>query len=124
MNQERKKVLEMLHQGKINVDEADELLAVLERNSNITPSEYDDSEGAKFLKILVTENGQEQVNISIPIKLVQLIKNFLPQKARRKFEEEGIDMEELLSQIENRTFKGKLVDIDDGKSHIEIKMVK
>ena len=43
MNQERKKVLEMLHQGKINVDEADELLAVLERNSNITPSEYEDS---------------------------------------------------------------------------------
>ena len=127
MEEERIKVLQMLDEGKITVEEANELLSALQESKESKKeslTEVSGVEEAKFLKILVTENEEEQVNISIPIKLVRMLKNFVPQKVKRRLEEEGVDMDELMSQIEQRTLNGKLVDIDDGKSHVEIKMVK
>ncbi len=127
MEEERIKVLQMLDEGKITVEEANELLSALQESKGSKKeslTEVSGVEEAKFLKILVTENEEEQVNISIPIKLVRMLKNFVPQKVKRRLEEEGVDMDELMSQIEQRTLNGKLVDIDDGKSHVEIKMVK
>ena len=127
MNEERKKILKMLEDGKINVEEAEELLSALDEKdqpSGKVISRQKDTGRASFLKIYVTENGKEQVNISIPIQLVKLLKKLIPSTAKDKLNEEGIDIEELMTQVEERTFDGKLVDIEDGNTHVEIKMIK
>jgi len=127
MNEERKKILKMLEEGRIDVKEAEELLSTLDEKDESTSKVISGEKGtdrASFLKIYVTENGKEQVNISIPIQLVKLLKKLIPGSAKDKLSEEGIDIEELMTQVEERTFDGKLVDIEDGNTHVEIKMVK
>ena len=73
MNEERKKILKMLEEGRIDVKEAEELLSTLDEKDQTTNKVISGEKGtdrASFLKIYVTENGKEQVNISIPIQLV------------------------------------------------------
>ena len=63
------------------------------------------------------------MNISIPVGLVKALKQIIPEKAKERLNEKGIEIDKIISQVEKRTFSGKLMDIDDGKSHVEIRMV-
>ena len=127
MNGERKRILKMLEEGKIDVEEANKLLSTLEESE--PEAEYPEvetkaQEEATALKIIVVEEGQEEVNISVPLSLVKMLKGFVPGKAKKKLDEKGIDLEGLMDKIAEGTFNGKLVDIKDGDSHVEIKLVK
>ena len=126
MSEERKRVLNMLEEGKIDAEEAEELLSSLEESGEKTKVEDRAStvEEANFLRIIVVENGVEDVNISIPIQLVRALKGLIPGKATTKLEEKGIDIEKIIGEIEKGTFDGKLVDIEDGDSRVEIRLGK
>ena len=126
MSEERKKVLKMLEEGKIDVEEAEQLLSTLGDKgieSEELGSEKEDGGEANFLKINVVEDGEEKVNISIPVGLVKALKQIIPEKAKERLNEKGIEIDKIISQVEKRTFSGKLMDIDDGKSHVEIRIV-
>ncbi|MFW6190158.1 MAG: SHOCT-like domain-containing protein, partial [Candidatus Bipolaricaulota bacterium] len=58
MDKERKIVLKMLDEGKIDVEEANELLSSLEKESGGKDKEGDTPGNASFLKILVVEDGE------------------------------------------------------------------
>ncbi len=127
MSEERKKILEMLDDGKISVEEAEELLSTVEDTAEAGSGEstlVESSEEASALRIIVVEDGAEEVNISIPIQLVKMLENLIPVKAKDKLADKGISIKKLIQQIEKGSFDGKLVDIKDGKSHVEIKLVK
>lgn len=126
MNEERKKILEMLDEGKIDVEEANELLSSLEdsQSERKIENQVDTVEEASFLKILVIENGEEKVNITFPIALAKFLKNIVPESAQSKLTEKGVDLEKVISEIEKGTFDGKLVDIEDGDSRVEIRLGK
>lgn len=126
MNEERKKILKMLDEGKINVEEANELLSSLEDSQPETEmvNEVATVDEASFLKILVIEDGEEKVNITFPVGLVKFLKNIVPDTARTKLTENGVDLEKVINEIEKGTFDGKLVDIEDGDSKVEIKLGK
>ena len=135
MNEERKRILEMLAEGKINTDEAERLLSAL---SNGTEKGSDTTEkvwGHKYLRVVVEPApgsvSTERVNIRVPLKLIRAglkLASFIPKDAQAKvneaLHEKGIDMdfskikpedlEDLIGQIDNLT-----VDVE-GKEKIKV----
>jgi len=113
MNENRMQILEMLAEGKITADEAERLIAALEK----TPAEADrEAAGgarradAKYLRVLVeaeSETGNEaptKVNIRVPVKLLRAgvrLAGLIPSEARehvnRAMHEKGMDFD--LSQL-------------------------
>jgi hypothetical protein len=122
MNEERKKILEMLQQGKITVDEAEKLLAAL-----FSPEETGsgaEKRACKYLRIEVEpgpmSEKQDRVNIRVPMRLIRAGLKwaaFVPKHAQssinQALHEKGIetdftkitaeDIEELVSQLNDLT---------------------
>jgi hypothetical protein len=77
MNEQRKDILDMLAEGKITADEAEQLIAALERDQPSTASGLDakTTKGkAKYLRVVVDaiENGEPQrVNVRVPLQLLR-----------------------------------------------------
>ncbi len=76
MTEQRKDVLAMLAEGKITADEAERLIAALERNqpSAATSSESRPKGRAKYLRVVVDnlENGEPgRVNVRVPLQLLR-----------------------------------------------------
>ncbi len=103
MNEERKKVLEMLASGKISVDEAERLLAALEDNAAREKSGGIPGK-PKYLRVLVEPKsgaqGGDRVNVRVPINLIRAgLKwaSFIPQHSQAKvgdaLKEKGIDID-------------------------------
>jgi len=102
MNEERKKVLEMLASGKISVDEAERLLAALEDNASGDKSGSHTGK-PKYLRVLVEPKSGghigDRVNIRVPINLIRAgLKwaSFIPKHSQGKIDaalkEKGIDL--------------------------------
>ena len=123
MNEERKKVLEMLADGKISADEAERLLDALENKSTETKPQtalektLDDL--PEYLFVKVDSDDGDKVNIRVPLKLVKAgikLKALLPREAQDKINiklnEKGINLEDF--EAEN------LKDILDALTDFEI----
>ena len=95
MNDDRRSILEMLATGRITADEADRLLAALDRGpgSSGAPPEpgYPASRAApKYLRIAVDtdeagEDGPTKVNIRVPMQLLRAgvrLASIIPPQAR------------------------------------------
>jgi len=137
MNEERRKILEMLGQGKITVDEAEKLLAAVgaaEPEETAGP----DASGRrswKYLRVQVepgpgSDNG-ERVNIRVPFKLIRAglkFAAFIPREAHdkvnRALKEKGMDvdlaritpqdLEEIVGNLDDMTIEV------DGKDKVRI----
>jgi len=124
MNEERKKVLEMLQEGKINAEEADRLLNALSRDKDSDTDNSQKTGAPKYLRLTVEpgpdSEKQDRVNIRVPLKLIRAglkLASFIPKDAQTKvneaLQEKGIDadfsklkpedLEEILSQINDLT---------------------
>jgi len=134
MNEHRRQILEMLSQGKITADEAERLLAALEKGA----AEATSGNGApsptvkpKYLRVLVdSENsgnpnqGPVKVNIRVPMQLLRAgvrLAGLIPPQAREHvneaLRERGIpfdlsqikpdNLEELVDQLNELT-----IDVD------------
>ncbi|MBI9051261.1 MAG: hypothetical protein JEZ00_17695 [Anaerolineaceae bacterium] len=126
-SEERLKVLKMVSDGIISVEEADKLLEVLneagqkeEQFTKNTSSEYAGKKKGKWVRIVVsdTKSGKQVVNLRLPSKLVSA-----GAKIGTKFapELEGIDTGELMEALNQDVF-GKIIDVVDEKDgeHVEI----
>ena len=103
MNEERKKVLEMLAEGKITAEQAEKLLDKLAGSAagpQATPNEPQGIGGvpggkAKYLRIVVESPGSsDQVNMRVPLSLVgtgRRLMAVMPAKVSQKLSEYGID---------------------------------
>ncbi len=104
------KILKMLEEGKISADEASRLLQAV---SKTTPGggAVVTGEVGQWLRVRVTDidSGQSQVNITIPMRLVdvglRLGGQFIPDL-------DSVDMDELAIALRSGA-KGKLMDIED-----------
>lgn len=109
MNEERKKILEMLAQGKISVEEAERLLAALSDQADESSTEgKSDLSKIKYFRVVVEpgpgSETKERVNIRVPIKLIRArmkLANLLPKDVQGKVDnalkESGINLD--FSQI-------------------------
>ncbi len=142
MSNERKRILEMLTSGKINVDEAERLLAALESNSASQPNDSGVSGSEKkkprFLHIKVeagpNSSGRhhENIDIKIPIMLLKAgvkLGSVMPEKARGRFasylSDKGLDTD--LKQLGSedidtliQALSESSIDIDDDGEKVRI----
>ncbi|AZR72225.1 hypothetical protein BBF96_01720 [Anoxybacter fermentans] len=116
MSEERKKILQMLAEGKITVEEANELLNAL----NEGQERQSVSREAHFLRIKVWEDGKEKVNVNIPLSLAKMFMKFIPTEAKLQMESHDIDLNAIIRDIQNGAPAGKLVEIVDDGDRVEI----
>jgi hypothetical protein len=109
MKEERRKILDMLAEGKISVDEAEKLLAAI--SSDEAGQKRSDEESVtgiklpfKYLRVQVEpglgSGGGEKVNIRVPLKLIRAGLKwaaFMPKDVQGKVDEalcaKGINMD-------------------------------
>jgi hypothetical protein len=121
MSEETKKILEMLHQGKIGVEEAEKLLAAV---SPVVPSPEGSVTGIgarKYLRIQVEPDqgsGGDRVNVRVPMKLIRAglkLAAFLPRDAQSQvnhaLKEKGMDLD--LSKLTPEDLEELVANLDD-----------
>jgi hypothetical protein len=125
MSEEKRKILEMLADKKISVDDAEKLLAaVSERADDTAAAAGFGKPGPKYLRVLVepapgNPNG-DRVNVRVPLNLVRAglkFASFIPpqvqEKVNREMKEKGVpfdlshfnpqDVEALLAHLNDLT---------------------
>lgn len=124
MSAERKKVLEMLAEGKISAEDAERLLERLpdqassnqkaEQGSASTPKKQ------RFMRIVLEKPGQDEVNIRIPLAFTRTgprLLAVLPTRVRERLAELGIDFSALSAMKEGewaQAIENTNVDIEKG----------
>lgn len=115
-NAERKKILEMLEEGIINVEEAEKLLKNIEVDVATTNSVgvFSGSKSKRFIRIDIVD-GDDVVKVNIPFALAKLALSFVPKDAQSKLDENGVDLEKIIELVEDGA-DGELVNIQEGDS--------
>ncbi len=133
MNGNRRQILDMLSQGKINADEAERLIAALERSDVPAPRDHS---AVKYLRVLVDANdkidGPTKVNVRVPMQLLRAgvrLTGVIPDHAREQVNQalrkEGIpfdinkltpdNLEEMIEQLRDLT-----VDVDNENAKVRV----
>jgi hypothetical protein len=123
---ERLKVLKMLEDGKISVEDAARLLKTLDEVDNKPPKPpFDNNSPAspssgRWFRVRVTdiESGKPRVNIRMPVSVV---KSGLKMGAHFSPNIEGLDLHNLKHLIESGEI-GQVVDVydDEDGEHVEV----
>lgn len=129
MNEERRKILEMLSQGKINVEDAEKLLTAL-ANSGSSPSEeaVNGSSTPRYLRVLVEpapgNSEADRVNIRVPLKLIRAglkMASLIPKQAHDKvneaLREKGLEVD--FTQIKPEDLEEIVRQLDDLSVEVE-----
>jgi len=133
MNDNRRQILDMLAQGKITSEEAERLIAALERSDMPTARP---AGNFKYLRVLVDANdaldGPTKVNVRVPMQLLRAgvkLTGVIPDRARDQVNEamrkEGIifdinkltpdNLEEMIEQLRDLT-----VDVDNASARVRV----
>lgn len=141
MNDQRRQILEMLAEGKITADEAERLIAALERDEptgSSPPTEPRAKPRPKYLRVVVNSpdnfggDGPGRVNVRVPIQLLRAgvqLASLIPPPALNKINDElrnsgvPIDLtqlkpqhiEELIEQLDEVT-----VDVDHPEAKVQV----
>ena len=108
--------MQMFSEGKISIEEAEELLGALEDSQF---KEVTTGGKPRWLRIRVVEEGKETAKINIPLSLVRFGMKFVPPHTRKQMVEKGVDPEDILREIESGTV-GKLVEVEQGSDQVEV----
>jgi hypothetical protein len=116
MKDEISRVLTLVEEGKINKEKASELISILQGKDQPEPVtiKKEVPYGNKMLKIRVTSEKGDNVNVNLPINLVKAILKVGTNIAERIPEAEkyvkDINVDVLIEAIENE-LDGQIVDI-------------
>ncbi len=142
MKDEKLKILEMIHEGKISSAEGLDLLNALQEADkgeiSLLPMEkIDANKKERFLRVRVAGDGAgvKKVEVNIPLSLLKVASRFvnmgmgmIPKEAKKEMEKEGIDIsqidfDEMIHLIDQGLSDGKLVDVDvDDSEHGSIRV--
>jgi hypothetical protein len=127
MNQQRKDILEMLSEGKITSEEADQLIAALERDRPGPTASGSDAEPKakpRYLRVVVDSadnfggDGPGRVNVRVPLQLlragVRLASLIPPQAlghANAELRRSGVPFD--LSQLKPEQLEDLIEHLDD-----------
>lgn len=136
MNENSRRVLEMLAEGKITVDEAERLISLVDGEPEATASTRQIAhrvpETARFLRVTVVSEGGENVDVRVPLALIKAgvqLHTLLPEQAakgiRKTMKKKGIEVDlhdlrtdgleqliDALSEIE--------VNVQDGEDRVRV----
>jgi hypothetical protein len=114
--EEIKKILEMVNQGKISVEEGTRLIQALGSADKSTQSAVSSGK-PKFVRIRVNSSDNDVVNVNIPLSLVKVAMRFVPKEARAELEARDIDIDEVIEAI-MRGAEGNIVDVKSGDGDV------
>ena len=135
MNDNRRQILDMLAQGKITAEEAERLIAALEKSA-AGATAMSESDKVKYLRVLVDTKdpleGPTKVNVRVPMQLLRAgvrLTGVIPASAREEvnsaLRKEGIafdinnvtpqNLEELIEQLRELT-----VDVDNENTKVRV----
>ncbi len=136
MTDERRRILDLLAEDRISVDQAETLLRALGGSSPKPtgkslpavpqPPEPPTPQGARSLQILINnEDTGKQVNVTVPIGLIRFASRFVPAGARREMADSGIQLDEIVNSLESPELlqAGSTlvqIDADEGEGHSTI----
>jgi hypothetical protein len=143
MNENRRQILQMLADGVITADEADQLLAAAERSPRLAAGGAPEEPARrnsrpKYLRVVVDTDdseygeGQTKVNVRVPMQLLRAgvrLSSLIPEPARAKanaaLREQGVpfdlnqlkpeNLEDLIEQLGDLT-----VDVDQEKTKVRV----
>lgn len=149
-SEERRRVLDMLAAGQINVEQATALLKALgpsmaEAMSSAParrepldppaapPAPAPRGRAPRFLRINISSDdetvGKGNIHVNVPYALAKFAVRFLPNEARTRLDDQGIDIATLLENVNDELPEGKLIDIEtdktdgSGRAHITIEVI-
>jgi len=104
MNENSRRVLEMLSEGKVSVDEAERLLSLVDEESKVTtamqPLAPPRTGAARYLRVTVDSDDDEHVDVRVPLALIKAgirLHTLLPEKAekgiKKTMKKNGIDID-------------------------------
>ena len=137
MAHNQRKILEMLADDKISVDEATRLLSLVDQPEGEVPSTgHGSRRQAKYLRIVVQPNKDndngERVNIRVPMGLLRAgikLASLIPQKASNQvnaaLQDKGLDMDIREFKVEDLemlvdALSDLEVDVESGKEKVNI----
>jgi hypothetical protein len=149
MSDETRRVLDLLAQGKITVDEADRLIAAVSADRPAETAAADTATDGRprvrWFRINIHKPAKDQthkpkdVNIRVPVAVVKggmrlgaIIATFAGEKAAQRMKDRGLDLDlstingdlSRLNGAEFETFLKSLdemnIEVDDGKSQVRI----
>jgi hypothetical protein len=105
------KILKLVAEGALTPEEADEILAALNREAAEEPAEQVEGApgNARHLRVEVTEGGRRVVNLRVPVNVAGWASSFLPGLS-------DLDTDRIRGAIASGT-RGTILDIgdDDGR---------
>jgi hypothetical protein len=149
MSETRRQVLEMLAAGKITAEEAERLIAALERdmpaNGTAPAADTRPSFRAKYLRVIVESDdpleshGPVKVNTRVPMQLLRAgvkLAALIPPQARnhvnQALHEQGIpfdmsqikpeNLQEIVDQLSDLTVDVDVDDVDRTKQKVRVKV--
>jgi hypothetical protein len=118
MSEEKKKILEMLKNGEISVDEADKLLESLGTDAQSTAlARKKDNLASRFIRIQVNSQSGDNVRVNLPLSLAKVGMSFIPQEAKVEMESHGVNLESIIEAIEQGA-DGELVNIEASSGEV------
>jgi hypothetical protein len=128
MSEETRKILEMLREGKLSVEEADKLLETVSAGGTGSEGPSTPRGDRKYLRVQVEPRPdsphQEKVNIRVPMKLIRAgmkLAAFLPGNAKAQvtdaLREKGIDAD--LSKLTPEDIEELVANLDDLTVNVE-----
>ena len=113
MMDERQRILEMLQQGKVTVEEARRLLAAVEAPAP-PPS-------PRLVRIRVVTRAGDTLAVNVPVALARWAVGVLPASARLVIGEQPVGLRDLVESIAGGAVTGKVVDaVGAGGDRVEI----
>ena len=109
--EDKTRILNMVSEGKITVDEASILLDALSKKEKISeePIAMKGKQGRKPTKLRVNIDANEnskksKVNVNIPLSLVKtlgpIISKNLPKEAKEEMDKKGVDLVAIMNSID------------------------
>ena len=131
MNEHRREILQMLSEGKISADEAERLLAALDKERPAS-EEASAQKRPKYLRVAVENEDDTKVNVRVPMQLLRAgvrLASLIPPQARARvneaMQERGVtldltqikpeNLEELIDQLGEMT-----VDVDNDEVRVRV----
>ena len=106
MNDNSRRVLEMLSEGKVSVEEAERLLSLVDEDPKGTAMTQRIGQArqgaARHLRVTVDSDGGERVDLRVPLALIKAgvkLHTLLPEEAakgiRKAMKKKGVDIDHL-----------------------------
>jgi len=104
MKEEKLRILKMVEDKKITAEEAARLIEALEKTDN-RPSERDLKR--RWLKVQVTKDGEQKVNLRVPLALLKFGFQFAPMAMQHKVDKRQARLEKARKKAQARIDKAK-----------------